>query len=308
MTAPSHAPASRRLRRRGIGVALIAVSAAAFGALPIFAKLAYATGADPTAVLFARFALAGACMLAIMLGGSRRFPRGRLLGGLVLLGGVGYVGQSLSFFTAAQLVSAGLVSLLLYVYPAIVAVLAALLLGERMTTVKVAAIVVALAGTALTIGEAGGGRPLGVALGLASALLYAGYIVAGSRVTPHAGALASSTVIILAAAGAYALLALVQRPAFPQSAGGWAAVAGLALVSTVVAIVAFFAGLERVGPADASTLSTLEPLVTVLLAAAVLGESVTGLQSVGGLLILTAVVVLARAGRERLVPEEGPPT
>jgi drug/metabolite transporter (DMT)-like permease len=65
-------------------------------------------------------------------------------------------------------------------------------------------------------------------------------------------------------------------------------------VSTVVAIVAFFAGLARLGPTRTATLSTLEPVVTVTLAAVVLGEAVGPLQAAGGALVLAAVLVLVR--------------
>jgi drug/metabolite transporter (DMT)-like permease len=89
---------------------------------------------------------------------------------------------------------------------------------------------------------------------------------------------------------------------------GWGALVALALISTVVAIVAFFAGIARVGPAEASTLSTVEPATTVALGALLLGEPVAVVQVLGGALILGAVVVLARARRPGLVPAEGPPT
>ena len=69
----------------------------------------------------------------------------------------------------------------------------------------------------------------------------------------------------------------------------------IALLSTVAAITLYFAGLERIGPTRASTLSTLEPLVTVMLAAIVLGERIAPMQIAGGALILAAVVLLARA-------------
>ena len=58
------------------------------------------------------------------------------------------------------------------------------------------------------------------------------------------------------------------------------------------AILCFFAGLARVGPSAASILSTLEPLVTVALAAAAFGESLGAVQLVGGALVLGAVLVM----------------
>lgn len=290
------------------GVALVALSAAAFGAMGIFAKIAYRDGVDPLTLLGVRFAIAGLCMLAILRARGERLPRGRTLGVLLVLGAVGYVGQAMAYFTALTMASAGLVALLLYVYPAIVAVAAAALFGDRITPVKAGALVVALAGTALTIGDLGKGRPLGIVLGLVAAVAYATYILVSSRVVPRAGAIPSATVVMLAAAVVLGGAMMLAGPAYPRSATGWAAIAALALLSTVVAIVAFFAGLERIGPAEASVVSTVEPVVTVALAVLVLLEPLSTVQLIGGTLIVVAVVVLARAGRQDLVPVEAPPT
>lgn len=280
---------------RAAGVVLIAVSAASFGAMAVFARLAYDGGADVTAVLFLRFAIAAPLMAVLMRLRGLAWPRGRLLAGLAAMGGLGYVGQSLSFFTALTKASASLVALLLYAYPAIVTVLSVLVLGERLTRPRVAALGVALAGAVLTIGPELSGEPLGVVLGASAAVIYSAYILVGSRLTPRSGALPASAVIMAAAAAVYAVVVAVQRPAFPATAGSWSAVVAIALVSTVVAITTFFAGMARLGATDASTLSTLEPVVTVVLAALVLDERLSAAQLVGGLLILAAVVVLARA-------------
>ena len=277
------------------GVLLVAVSAASFGAMAIFARLAYDGGADVTAVLFLRFAIAAPCMAVLLKVRGLVWPRGRLLAGLAAMGAVGYVGQSLSYFTALTLASASLVALLLYAYPAIVTVLSVVLFGSRLTPVRVAALVLALVGTALIVGPEISGRPLGVALGMAAAVIYSVYILVGARLTPAAGTIPSSAVIMTAAAIVYAVIVAVQRPSFPTTAGSWAAVVAIAVVSTVVAITTFFAGMERLGPTDASTLSTLEPVVTVALAWAVLDESLSAAQLAGGVLVLAAVVVLARA-------------
>lgn len=70
----------------------------------------------------------------------------------------------------------------------------------------------------------------------------------------------------------------------------------IALLSTVLAILTFFAGLQRLGAARASMLSTLEPVVTVILAALLLGEHVGLTQALGGGLILAGVLWLTRKG------------
>jgi drug/metabolite transporter (DMT)-like permease len=59
--------------------------------------------------------------------------------------------------------------------------------------------------------------------------------------------------------------------------------------------VAFLAGLERVGPINAATLSTIEPVVTVVLAALILHENITPLRILGGMMILLAVIILTRS-------------
>jgi len=220
-----------------------------------------------------------------------RFPRGRVLLGLVLMGGLGYVGQSFAYFTALTMASAGLVALLLYLYPAIVTLLAALIFKDRLTLTKLGAILLALVGTVLTIGPIGSGHTLGIVLGIAAALIYSIYILAGSRITPQAGSIPSSTIVMISAAIVYSGIVSVQGPAFPVTPLGWAAIVAIALISTVLAIVAFFAGLERIGPSRASTISTFEPAVSVVLAALVLGESFNAFQVVGGCLILVAALI-----------------
>src|SRR5581483_651060 len=91
-----HATASHRWR----GVFLILISAASFGALPIFTRPGYQTGADAPTILMLRYTLAAVIMIALTLARKTPFPRGRLLFGLILVGAVGYVGQSLTYFTA----------------------------------------------------------------------------------------------------------------------------------------------------------------------------------------------------------------
>jgi drug/metabolite transporter (DMT)-like permease len=93
--------------------------------------------------------------------------------------------------------------------------------------------------------------------------------------------------------------ALATGPRPPHNAGGFVAIGLMALVSTVLAIMTFFAGLARLGPSTAATLSTLEPAITVVLAAVLLAEPLGGVQLAGGLLILGAVLLLVRAGPTR---------
>lgn len=148
------------------GVILVLISAVAFGAMPILANLAYADGATPLTLLFVRFSSAALLMLALMAVRREPIPRGKVLLGLIALGGLGYVGQSMAYFTALTFASAGLVALLLYLYPVGVTILAVIFLKEPFTRTKAIALGLSLFGSVLTIGGIGDGRPEGILLGI----------------------------------------------------------------------------------------------------------------------------------------------
>ncbi|MGC7403844.1 DMT family transporter [Pandoraea pneumonica] len=282
------------------GITLIAVSASAFGAMAIFARAASASGADIFAMLLFRFVLASLLLLGWCRVQRVAFPSRKQSLGIALMGGIGYVGQSLCYFGALQYAQASLVALLLYLYPVFVTVLAAIFLHERLTPVKLGALLLCSLGTALTVGG-GHGQPLGMALAVGSALIYSCYIVVGAKLTRGVDARATATLVCLAATVSFSAMALIRAGQglslhWPANTGGWAALVAIAVCSTVIAILTFFAGLQRLGAGRASMLSTLEPVVTVLLAAMLLGETLTVAQLGGGALILAGVLWLSARG------------
>lgn len=296
-------------KRKLSGILFIIISAASFGVMPVLARLAYEAKADPLTVLFLRFGIASVVMFAILFASKTPVPRGLLLLELILLGAIAYVGESLAYFLALAYASPGLVALLLYVYPALVTTLSALFLKEHLTTMKIVALFLALSGTALTVQITSGGKFVGILLGIAAAVDYAIYIVLGSRIVKRSGSIGSTTIIIASTAVVYAVVAPLHGVSFPVNIQGWFAIIAIALVSTVVSFLTFFAGLKRIGPTTTSTLSTFEPIVAVALAAVVLGETITPVQALGGALILVAVVILSRneLRREKQARVQVPP-
>lgn len=288
-------------RGRAAGIALALTSAAAFGVMPVLTKVVYADGADPIGVLSVRFAIASVVLLGLARLRKEPLPRGRTLVALLLLGGVGYVAQSLCYFFALERISAGLVSLLLYFYPALVVVLAAVLLRDRPRPLAFTCVGAATVGTVLTIGPVQGGQTFGVALGLGSALAYALYILGSSRVS-GVGSFATAGTVLSACAVVYGGLALATRPQLPQAPSAWLALGGVALFGTVIAVTTFFAALALLGPSDTAVVSTVEPVVSIGVAALALGERLGAVQVAGGVVVLVAVGVLARVGPAEKVP------
>ncbi|MCW2770980.1 MAG: EamA family transporter [Aeromicrobium sp.] len=279
------------------GALLVALSAVAFGSMAIFGVWAQDDDTSTPALILVRFTLASLVLVTVMRVRRIPLPPVRQVLPVAAMGGIGYVGQSYCYFLALEHAQASLVALLLYLFPAFVAILAAVFLRERITLVTGVALVVALSGTALVVGG-GSGRPLGIVLGIGAAVIYSIYITVGSVVTRGLDTIAVTTIVCVAAAVVcgvvVAVLGVSGHPAsFPASASGWSSLIAIAGLCTVVAIFAFFAGLPLLGPTSTSVLSTLEPVVTVVLATWLLSESLTGVQAIGGALVLGAVVWLA---------------
>jgi drug/metabolite transporter (DMT)-like permease len=283
------------------GALLCLASAAAFGAMGIFGKLAYDEGATVGTLLATRFAIAAAIfwVLLVLRSGAvrdlRRLAR-RDVAIAVALGAVGYGAQAGGYFAALERLDASLLSLLIYTFPVIVTV-AAIGLGREPASRRTAvALALASSGLVLVLAGAGAGAldPLGTALGLWAAVVYSAYILISEGVATRVGPFALSTLVCSGAAvtltlGGFATGSLDPAAVSPT---GYIWLAGLAVISTVGGIALFCAGLQRVGPSAASILSTLEPVVTVALAFVAFGESLGPAQLAGGALVLSAVLAV----------------
>jgi drug/metabolite transporter (DMT)-like permease len=282
---------------RQSAIALVLLSAIGFGSIALFAKLAYADGVSPSMLLAWRFLLAVAFLAPLVWFRRLALPRGRMLAGFVLMGAL-YTAQSQCYFTALMHASSGLVGLLLYIYPVLVTLISVAFGWETLDRRTLILLLLAIAGMAITLGGNLQGRPLGVALGLLSAAVYALYIVIGGRLTRgngrQADPLASALVVMGAAAIGNGGFALAGGSALPQTATAWLAIAAIAVFCTVMAVACFLIGIKHIGASQASIVSTLEPVITICLGAALLGETVSAPQLAGGAMVLAAVILLAK--------------
>ncbi|MBI3944227.1 MAG: EamA family transporter [Chloroflexi bacterium] len=298
------------LHRDTQGLILIVLSAAAFSSQAIFAKFAYAHGLTPMSLMTWRFGLAGTILGFFLLLQSRSRSAqdlpvsGSFLGvsprrwpGLIFLGMVLYFIQSLAFFTSLTLIPAGTATLLLYFNPILVSLMAVLFFREKFGVSKLIALLIAFTGCTFVLGITG--TPdmavpdaAGAFLALLSALVYAIYIISGTRLTRGIPAPLASTIIMLATWVSYATVAAArQQLLVPADFQGWQIVFGVAF-STILAVTTFFAGLERIGPSRAAIISNAEPVITVSMATLFLGETITPGKILGGAMILAAVVLL----------------
>jgi len=295
-------------RTRLTGAGFCAVSAAGFASLSILGKLAISADINIVTILSLRFSGAAVLLAVYLYFFSRRqlIFDARQVVILLLLGAVGYTGQSALYFAALERNSASISSILLYVYPAFVALLNWFLNHRALSAREWVALALAFFGVILTLNpvrilqnaSSGSIDLLGVALVIGSAIWYAAYIICVDRFSRPAESWGSLVWISLGAAISFTTAGAISHTLnFRIGQEGILILFGMVTLSTILALGAFLAGMQRVGPTTASLLSMFEPVFTVLLAIVFLGEFLTTIQAVGGGLVLAAAVLLSASRR-----------
>jgi drug/metabolite transporter (DMT)-like permease len=181
---------------------------------------------------------------------------------------------------------------------------------ERASRRRAVALALALCGVALVLagGAAGAFDPAGAALALGSGAVYTCYILVGDRGASRIPALDLAALVCSGAFITFAASAILRGSAnLDIDPMAWIWLVAIALLSTVGAILLFFAALSRVGPTVTSLLGVLEPVVTVGGAALVFGEALTLLQGIGGLAVLASVLVVQSPSRRTTARAEPGP-
>ena len=204
------------------------------------------------------------------------------------------------FIGAVASTPVGVAVLVFFTHPLLVAAIAHRRGGERLTVRKLLLALLALAGLAAALGpEFGTLDPSGVALAALASLAMCGVVLCTGRAQERA---TSAQVNLHATAAGTAALAVLTTAlggwALPSNGAGWLGVLA-AGVGIGVGLLAFFAALRRLGPARATMLSSVEPLVSIAFAAAVLGERLGPRQWAGAALVVVALALFEAADRGR---------
>ena len=273
----------------GLSVLLILISTLGFSCYPILGKYVFSGGAGLATVLFVRFTIAALFFWAILLW-REGFPRLSHKTWLTLwgMGGINYSMMAGLYISSVRFIPASLAALLLYAYPVIVTVIALLTHQEKFSKYKFSGLLLSTIGLVMVLGVALQGiNVLGVSLALASAFVYAIYIIIGNKVLQTTTSLVSTTIISTSAALTYGVIGLPLGGAtWNLSWGTWMGIGGIALFSTIIAMLTFFQGMKHIGASSASIISTLEPVMTAILAIILLNEHLTLVQVLGGILVV----------------------
>jgi drug/metabolite transporter (DMT)-like permease len=291
-------------RADGRGVALVFGAAAALGTLGVISGLAYREGM-PAAVFTALRAALG----ALILGGlvlARWQPRvslpnlarreRRMLAVAIVANG----SMNLLLFAAFSVMAVAIVMTLFYTYPVLVMVAMGAMGLERITPLRLAALVLAMGGLVLVVGSQVGPEAhvtlAGVGLALAAAVCQAAYLV----VSRDGYTSVPATSLILLGGMFISGTAALLTGGFSSAAGWatqpivWMAVLLAGTIGAAIPKVLVLLGVRRIGGTRTAMVMLAEPVVAVVAAALVLGQPVTVPEMLGGGAILLAAALVQR--------------
>lgn len=254
---------------------------------------------------FMRFAIAVLCLMLIAsrLEGGLTKLKLRQLPQVVLLGFSGVFAYNIFFFLGLQTISAGRAALIVALNPIAIALISALIFGERLTLLKLLGIVTSLLGAAIVIGK---GNPLDLlAGGLQQGDLYlfgcvaswVVYTLVGKQVMGALSPLVATTYACLI--GAVALFPPALYNGLVQDLQQLSLVSGLGILylglfGSALGFSWYYAGVRAIGAAKASIFINLVPVAAILLAAVLLKEPVTLALAIGGGLVIAGVLCTNR--------------
>ncbi len=290
-----------------LGVIFALLAAVGFSAKAILVKLAYFDRVDAVTLLALRMAFSAPFFIGVGLWVSHRHAEplnthDRLL--VLGLGLVGYYLASYLDFLGLQYISAGLERLILFLYPTMTVILAAVVFRRRITAKIIAAMALSYAGIGLVFLHDVGvnksdGVMMGVALVFASTLSYSIYLVGAGHAIARIGALRFTAYASLVASVACVLQFAVTRPlsALDLPLRVYELSIAMAIFSTVLPVFLLSFAIRRIGSGSASLIGTVGPVSTIYMAYVFLGESISLLQISGSLLVLAGVLLVSLSSK-----------
>ena len=293
-----------------IGGLYVALASVQFGLVVVLGKVASNRGVPVESLLAIRFSIAAILLAAVLIATRKPLTAAKGEGlKLLVLGALGYGVEATLFFLALARGTASAVTLLFFVYPVIVTLISAFAGVGMPGALVVGSLGAAVAGVALVVGTSGrfDVTGTGIAFALASATMFAVYLLGMERTLQRTSSVVASTWISGSAAAAIALFAFATGKAvWPHSAHQWWPVIGTGVFKSG-AFFSLVAGLRRLGAVRTAIIAALEPLSTATLAVLFLGDPLRAGTIAGGVLILGGAVAAGVARGRRPEPETSVP-
>lgn len=279
------------------GTTLVAISSIFYGMMSYFGVHLLQDHLSVLTMLFWRFFAGALCMLPLLFQKSKQaYPAlsWARWTKMTLFGAVVYSASSGFYFTAAKQVGTGLAMVLFFAYPIFVILFARLFSCWRFNKHTLFAMLAVLIGLIFLKGN--GHHTLsmvGIICGLIAALFYAIYVYGSQHTAKAIDSRVLTFCICLGNASIFFVMAKITHAfSWPSNAHAWLNVLILGLIGTALPIQLLLDGLKYIDPIKASILSVLEPVMTLLIGLALLHETVSVIQAVGVVVVLTSAILI----------------
>ena len=252
-----------------------------YGLNPLFAVPLMNNGAAIESILFFRYSFAVVLLGAFLMLTKQSFKITAKQAGVLLTLGLLYTSSSILLFEAYNYIASGLATTLIFLYPVLVAIIMVFLRVVPSWPVWLA--IAATFGGVIIMTQGNGGKsinPIGVALSLGSAFVYAMFIVIINR--NKAIATVSNTLLTFYSLAVGAII-FWGKISFSDTAittgittsNDWLNLIGLALLPTIVSTATLAIATRNIGATKASVLGVFEPITAILIGTLMFGEPLT---------------------------------
>lgn len=296
------------MKKSTIGSVQIGLASMCFGLLPLLTSLGYRGGANAITILAIRFTVASVLLWGYIWLTKKKFTvTVKQLVVFAIAAILGYGIMAWCYFTSFKYIPSSMSAMILFTYPVIVTYLSSVFLKARITPATILALVlVTVGGVMMTWGQVSFNL-LGIFFAVATTVLYSSYIVfLGSPLTfGQDPQVLTAFIVLFAAIFCTGLGAATGELTFDLTPSAWGAIIFMAVMVTVVAMMLFYAGVQKIGPSLASILGNIEPITAFLLGLVILGEKASVNQWLGSGLILVGVLyvqLVPRMQARKVVP------
>lgn len=279
------------------GKLYLLASAFLYGVAPMLAKVTYSGGANGITLTFLRAALSVPVLYLMLRAEKKSLKLNRKeLKGVLLLGVFGGAVPILLLYFSYNFISTGLATTLHFVYPLIIVIASALLYHEKMSAFKLIATVFVTLGIFFFADIETASDSVGIILALLSGVFYSFYVI----YIDHSGLdtmdyMKLTFYLLLIMSGATFIFGLaVHGLSFKLTGQAWSFAAIISLIVTLGAMPLFQLGVRYEGASTAGIMSTFEPIISVVLGVAFLGEFIGISQIFGISMILTGIFFAQR--------------
>ena len=270
------------------------ISAFTYGLIPLFMiPIKKEESFSVDANLFYRFLIASGAIVFFLFYQKERLRISFREGLIMSLLGILYALSAEFLFLAYDYLSPGIASTIFFSYPIIVALVLILFYKEKLTLPTLLSLLLVVAGVGvLSIKKGEALNYIGLGISLLGALVYALYILIVNKVRIESSGVKISFYSMLFSSLYFLVKSLLLRESI--SISSWALAGDLtlfAIITTSLSLVTLVYAVRYIGSTPTAIMGAFEPIVAVLISVGLFGEQLTPSLVIGGMVIITGVLI-----------------